>query len=69
MAVRSVPISRVAGQGTFPNEKDMIDFIKNGSVLGAKYGIQGQGSGKMPGFGAMLTDEQIEAIVEYVRSL
>ena len=24
----------------------MIDFIKNGSVLGAKYGIQGQGSGK-----------------------
>ncbi len=53
----------------FPNQADMIDFIKNGSVLGAKYGIQGQGSGKMPGFGAMLTDEQITAIVEYVRSL
>jgi mono/diheme cytochrome c family protein len=53
----------------FPNEADMIAFIKNGSVLGAKYGIQGQGSGKMPGFGAMLTDEQIKAIVEYVRSL
>jgi mono/diheme cytochrome c family protein len=53
----------------FPNESDMIDFIKNGSVLGAKYGIQGQGSGKMPGFGSMLTEEQIEAIVDYVRSL
>jgi mono/diheme cytochrome c family protein len=53
----------------FPNEADMIDFIKNGSVLGAKYGIQGQGSGKMPGFGSMLTDEQIAAIVDYVRSL
>lgn len=53
----------------FPNEADMIDFIKNGSVLGAKYGIQGQGSGRMPGFGSMLTDEQIKAIVEYVRSL
>lgn len=53
----------------FPNEADMVDFIKNGSVLGAKYGIQGQGSGRMPGFGAMLTDEQIQAIVEYVRSL
>ncbi len=53
----------------FPNEADMIDFIKNGSVLGQKYGIQGQGSGRMPGFGAMLTDEQIQAIVEYVRSL
>ncbi len=53
----------------FPNEADMIAFIKNGSVNGAKYGIQGQGSGKMPGFSAMLTDEQIQAIVEYVRSL
>ena len=53
----------------FPNEQDMIEFIKNGSVLGARYGIQGQGSGRMPGFGAMLTDEQIMAIVEYVRSL
>lgn len=53
----------------FPNEDDMIDFISNGSVLGAKYGIQGQGSGRMPGFGAMLTDEQIRAIVEYVRGL
>ena len=53
----------------FPNEQDMVDFIKAGSVLGAKYGIQGQGSGRMPGFGAMLTDEQIQAVVEYVRSL
>ena len=33
------------------------------------YGNQGQGSGRMPGFGALLTDEQIEAVVEYVRSL
>ena len=53
----------------FPSEDDMIDFIKNGSVLGAKYGRQGQGSGRMPGFGSLLTDEQITAIVEYVRSL
>ena len=53
----------------FPNTEDMIDFVSEGSVNGAGYGRQGQGSGKMPGFGAMLTDEQIEAIVEYVRSL
>jgi mono/diheme cytochrome c family protein len=72
----------VAGQGAFgwnltggavathfPNESDMIDFIKSGSELGAKYGTQGQGSGRMPGFERMLTDEQIEAIVDYVRSL
>ena len=47
----------------------MIEFIKHGSTQGAKYGIQGQGTGRMPGFGAMLTEQQIEAIVEYVRSL
>jgi hypothetical protein len=50
------------------NAADMVDFIKNGSELGQRYGQQGQGSGKMPGFGGMLTDEQIEAIVDYVRS-
>jgi mono/diheme cytochrome c family protein len=53
----------------FPDVDDMIAFIESGSENGAKYGVQGQGSGRMPGFGAMLTDEQIQAIVEYVRSL
>lgn len=53
----------------FNNEADMVDFLKNGSEFGKVYGNQGQGSGRMPGFGAMLTDEQIEAVVEYVRSL
>jgi len=53
----------------FPNEQDMITFIKSGSSNGKKYGMQGQGSGRMPGFGHLLTDEQIKAIVEYVRSL
>lgn len=53
----------------FPNEQDMIDFIKNGSERGKKYGVQGQGNGNMPGFGSTLTDEQINEIVEYVRSL
>jgi mono/diheme cytochrome c family protein len=53
----------------FANEADMIAFIKAGSVNGQRYGAQGQGSGRMPGFGAVLTDEQIKAVVEYVRSL
>ena len=53
----------------FPNQADMVDFIAAGSEIGAVYGIQGQGSGRMPGFGAMLTDEQIEEVVEYVRGL
>jgi len=53
----------------FPNEADMISFIKVGSTYGKKYGMQGQGSGRMPGFGHLLTDEQIKAVVEYVRGL
>ena len=47
----------------------MESFIAAGSEYGKRYGVQGQGSGRMPGFGAMLTEEQIEAVVEYVRSL
>ena len=53
----------------FASETDMVNFIKNGSEFGKLYGINGQGSGRMPGFGSLLTDEQIQAVVEYVRSL
>ncbi|MFK7919228.1 MAG: cytochrome c [Ilumatobacter sp.] len=53
----------------FASEDDMVNFIKNGSEFGRLYGINGQGSGRMPGFGSMLTDDQIRAVVEYVRSL
>ena len=51
----------------FPLRDEMIAFIKAGSEFGKKYGEQGQGSGRMPGFGLMLTDEQIAAIVDYER--
>jgi mono/diheme cytochrome c family protein len=47
----------------------MVNFIKGGSEYGKRYGEQGQGGGRMPGFGSMLTDEQINAIVDYVRGL
>ena len=47
----------------------MIAFISSGSELGKSYGEQGQGSGRMPAFGQMYTDEQLKLIVEYVRSL
>lgn len=53
----------------FPNQSDMINFISNGSELGKRYGEQGQGSGRMPAFGQMYTDEQIKLIVQYVRGL
>jgi mono/diheme cytochrome c family protein len=54
---------------TFPDQNDMIDFVSSGSEYGKRYGVQSQGSGRMPAFGAVLTKEQITAIVEFVRSL
>ncbi len=53
----------------FPQKSDMVSFIEGGSEYGKRYGEQGQGSGRMPAFGAMLTDEQISAVVDYVRGL
>jgi mono/diheme cytochrome c family protein len=35
----------------FLTVKDMIEFITLGSINGVKYGQNGQGTGKMPGFG------------------
>jgi len=48
---------------------EQVAFISEGSVRGQAYGVHGQGSGRMPGFGEMLTEEQIRAIVEYERNL
>jgi mono/diheme cytochrome c family protein len=53
----------------FADDEQLVAFLKNGSEFGRLYGLNGQGSGRMPGFGSLLTDEQIREIVEYVRSL
>jgi len=53
----------------FPIESDLETFLANGTVKGAAYGEQGIGSGRMPGFGSLLTDDQIHAIAEFIRGL
>ena len=53
----------------FADDEQLVGFLKSGSENGRLYGLNGQGSGRMPGFGSLLTDEQIREIVEYVRSL
>jgi mono/diheme cytochrome c family protein len=53
----------------FASEDQLLQFVQNGSENGKLYGRNGQGSGRMPGFGSLLTDEQLNAILEYVRSL
>lgn len=57
------------GLRQFPNRDDMVEFITDGSEFAKPYGVRGVGSGRMPGFGKQLTEEQIQAIVDYVRGL
>lgn len=53
----------------FPNPADQATFIAQGSQFEQAYGVRGIGSGRMPGFGTLLTKDQIDAIVAYERSL
>lgn len=56
----------------FPDRTTHVEFITEGAEYAKPYGLRGVGGdegGGMPGFGSMLTAEQIEAIVDYERSL
>ena len=54
----------------FPLPADHTEFITTGAENGKQYGVNGQSrEGMMPGFGQMLTEDQILAIVEYERGL
>lgn len=46
----------------------LIEFITDGSVAQGAYGVNGIGTGRMPGFGAVLSEEDIELIATYLRS-
>lgn len=76
-----VPFTQEAGSGGFgpalwegrPNiqfvsAEDLIEFITDGSVAQAPYGVNGIGSGRMPAFGQILTSEDLELIATYLRS-
>lgn len=53
----------------FPDPADQAAFIVSGSQNAVGYGVNGIGSGRMPGFGTVLSAEQIELIVKYERSI
>ncbi|HUQ39098.1 MAG TPA: c-type cytochrome [Acidimicrobiales bacterium] len=53
----------------FPTLAQHLEFVTVGSDFEKPYGTRGVGSGRMPGFGLMLTKAQIRAIAEYERSL
>jgi mono/diheme cytochrome c family protein len=76
-----VPFTQEAGSGGFgpalwdgrPNvqfltAEDLVEFITEGSVAQAPYGVNGIGSGRMPGFGQILTAEDLNLIATYLRS-
>ncbi|MEX1037674.1 MAG: c-type cytochrome [Acidimicrobiia bacterium] len=46
----------------------LVQFLINGSVANAPYGLNGFGSGRMPAFGAILSEADIELLAAYLRS-
>ncbi len=53
----------------FPDPTEQAEFIATGSDESVHYGINGIGSGRMPGFGQILSAEDIDLIVAYERTL
>ncbi len=53
----------------FPSVEDHIEFVVTGTDDHITYGINGLGTGRMPGFGEILSLEDIELIVAFERSL
>jgi mono/diheme cytochrome c family protein len=53
----------------FPDPKSQVEWVEKTADLGKQYGVRGVSKGVMPHFGDMLTTEQIQAVVDYERSL
>ena len=50
-------------------EQEQFDWVALGVPANEQYGVRGISSGRMPHFGRQLTEEQIQQIVAYERSL
>jgi mono/diheme cytochrome c family protein len=53
----------------FPTVAQQITWVTDTVEIGKQYGQRGISSGRMPHFGDMLTTDQIQAIVDYERTL
>jgi mono/diheme cytochrome c family protein len=53
----------------FPDAQEHVTFIIQGSENGVGYGVNGVGTGRMPGFGPVLPQEDIDLIVRFERGL
>lgn len=61
------PLTNSIGQ--FPAVEDHFEWVANGAEDGERYGLFGQSSGRMPFFNRMLSEKQINDIIEYERTL
>ena len=53
----------------FPFVEDQVDFVIAGTNASEPYGVNGLGTGRMPGFGASLSEADIELITLYERTM
>lgn len=51
-----------------PEEDLLIDFLLRGTEAQTPYGLNGFGTGRMPGFGAVLSMEDIDLLARYLRA-
>jgi mono/diheme cytochrome c family protein len=62
------PVVQFGEAPTDPTETDLlVDFILNGSEADKAYGLNGMGSGRMPGFGQILSQQDIELLARFLR--
>jgi mono/diheme cytochrome c family protein len=64
-------LNNVGLEQLFPDPADQVAFVATGASDNVAYGAQNTRLGNygMPGFGAILTEDEIRAIVDYERSL
>ena len=52
----------------FLTEESLIEFLKVGAEANVPYGVNGFGSGRMPGFGATLSEDDIADLAQWLRA-
>ena len=52
----------------FPEDDLLIQFLTRGSESETPYGLNGFGSGRMPGFGAILSFDDIQLLANFLRT-
>ncbi|MEX1272284.1 MAG: cytochrome c, partial [Acidimicrobiia bacterium] len=52
----------------FLTEESLVEFLKVGAEANEPYGVNGFGSGRMPGFGATLSEQDLSDLAQWLRA-